>query len=183
MKAFLIAFVVVIASTAAFAADAPAISQVIDAQIRTVEHDVIPLAEAMPEDSYNFIPTAGAFDGVRSFSQQLTHIAAVNYAVAAAVLGEVNPSSLETDENGPRSIRGKVAIVKYLKDSFEYAHKAAAALTSANTMEMMQSPFGQEKTPKISLLSIVAWHTYDHYGQAVVYARMKGIVPPASRPQ
>ena len=25
------------------------------------------------------------------------------------------------------------------------------------------------------------WHSFDHYGQMVVYARMNGIVPPASR--
>jgi hypothetical protein len=30
---------------------------------------------------------------------------------------------------------------------------------------------------------MLMWHSYDHYGQAVVYARMNGIVPPASRGQ
>jgi hypothetical protein len=73
--------------------------------------------------------------------------------------------------------------VKYLKDSFTLAHKAAAGLTAANAMDMVPSAFGSGKTPRMSMASVVPWHTFDHYGQSVVYARMNGIIPPASRPQ
>jgi hypothetical protein len=31
------------------------------------------------------------------------------------------------------------------------------------------------------MASVAVWHSFDHYGQMVVYARMNGIIPPASR--
>jgi DinB family protein len=160
---------------------APSLSKVFDGQVRTLESEVVPLAEAMPADKYDFAPTAGEFKGVRTFSQQMAHIATVIYEVSAAALGEKCPVETGQNENGSPSIKGKDAVVKYLKDSMTYAHKATAALTAANMMDMMPSPFGNQKTPRISLISTIAWHTFDHYGQAVEYARMNRIIPPASR--
>ena len=166
-------------------ADAPRTSmgKVLDDPLRSADREIVSLAEAMPAEKYGFRPTDGEFKNVRTFSQQMTHIAAILYEVSAGALGEKNPSEAGKDENGPASINGKDAAVKYLKDAFAYAHKAASAVTSANAMDMMQSPFGSGKTSRIDLVTTLMWHSFDHYGQAVVYARMNGIVPPASRGQ
>ena len=174
-----------IALVLAFAADAPApsIGKAMDMEVQIAESEVVPLAEAMPADKYDFAPSQGDFKGVRTFSQQMMHIAAINYLVSAAALGEKNPSEAGAGENGPASVKGKDAVVKYLKDSYAYAHKATASLTAANAMDMVQSPFGGGKIARMSTVSAVGWHSFDHYGQAVVYARMNGIVPPASRPR
>jgi DinB family protein len=171
------------ASTMLFAAEPPAsnLSKLLDGQIRQVESEIVSLAEAMPADKYDFAPAGGAFKGVRTFAQQMTHTAAVAYMVSAAALGEKNPSEAGSGENGPASIKGKDAVVKYLKDAFAYAHKAAGSITPANFMELVPSAFGSEKTPRLNMISVVTWHSFDHYGQVVVYARMNGIVPPASR--
>jgi uncharacterized damage-inducible protein DinB len=173
------------ASTAVFAADAPtpSMGSVLDGQLRSAEREIVSLAEAMPADKYGFHPTAGEFKNVRTFSLQMSHIAAVLYEISAAALGEKNPSETGKDENGPASLQGKEAVVKYLKDAFAYAHKAASKVTTANAMDMVQSPFGDGKTQRVGLVSSLVWHSFDHYGQAVVYARMNGIVPPASRGQ
>ncbi len=181
MRTILLGFAA--AAIAAIAADAPtpSIGKIVDNQIRLAEREVVSLAEAIPAEKYGFAPSAGEFEGVRTFSQQMTHIAAVNFMVASAALGEKNPSEIGPSENGPASIKGKDAVVTYLKDSFVYAHQAAAALTAENMLEMMQSPFGSGKSPRMAIISEITWHTFDHYGQAVVYARMNGIVPPASR--
>ena len=154
----------------------------LDGDIKMVESEFVALAEAMPADKYDFAPTSGEFRGVRTFAQQLTHVAADNFAVASAALGEPNPSSLGQNENGPDSIKGKEAVVKYLKDSYAYAHKAAAAMTTDNAMEILQSPIGMGKVTRLAMLNLVIWHSFDHYGQSVVYARMNGIIPPASQP-
>lgn len=145
------------------------------------ESEVVGLAEAMPADKYDFAPTQGEFKNVRTFGQQMMHIAAVNYMVASAALGVPNPSEAGKGENGPATIQGKDAVVQYLKDSYAYAHKAAVSITAANSLDLVKSPFGEGKAPRMSMPSVVAWHSFDHYGQAVVYARMNGIVPPASR--
>ena len=166
-----------------FAADTqiPSIGKLFDGQISGVEREVVSLAEAMPAEQYNFAPAQGEFKGVRTFSQQMTHIATIIYEVSAAALGEKCPVEEGKDENGAASIQGRDAVVKYLKDSFTYAHKAANAMTNANMMDMVQSPFGSGKTARVSLIATISSHTFDHYGQAVVYARMNKIIPPASR--
>jgi hypothetical protein len=186
MKKILYGFgVSLMAASLGFAADAPvpSIGKAVDLEIQIAESEVVPLAEAMPAEKYDFAPSQGDFKGVRTFSQQMMHIAAVNYQVASATLGEKNPSEIGAGENGPASIKGKDAVVKYLKDSYTYAHKATASLTAANAMDMVPSPFGGGKIARISIAAFPGWHSFDHYGQAVVYARMNGIVPPASRPQ
>src|SRR5712671_4259354 len=84
-------------------------------------------ADAMPEDKYSFAPTTGEFKGVRTFAQQVKHVAAVNYILAAAILEEKSP--VDTGgENGPDSVTSKTDIIKYLKDSFVYLHKATLSI-------------------------------------------------------
>ncbi len=156
------------------------ISQVVDRGITIIESEFVSAAEAMPEDKYGFAPTNGEFKGVRTFAQQIKHVAAVNYLVASSILGEKPP--VDTGgEKGPDSAKSKADILNFLKDSFAYAHKAVATITDANALEPIPNPFGKEKTTRLSLGSVFAWHGFDHYGQMVEYLRMDGIVPPASR--
>ena len=44
-------------------------------QVTLVENDVLSLAEAMPADRYDFLPTDGEFEGVRTFGEQVRHLA------------------------------------------------------------------------------------------------------------
>lgn len=162
------------------AADSPAtIGQIHDRELSILERELVPLAEAMPADKYDFAPTQGAFKGVRTFGQQMTHVASVMYSISGTVLGEKPPADIGTGENGPASLKGKDAIVKYLKDAFSYSHKAMRSLTEQNFAEMV--PAYGSKAPRGQVASELVWHGFDHYGQAVVYLRMNGIIPPASR--
>src|SRR5579884_695782 len=165
------------------AADAPtaSIGKILDNQLRMIENEFVPLAEALPADKYSFAPTGGEFKGVRTFAQQVTHTAAVMYMVSAALLGEKNPSEPGPNENGPASLKSKDDIVKYLKDAFAYAHQAMATITDQNATELIPPPFGTRKTPRLAIANENIWHAFDHYGQMVVYARMNGVIPPASR--
>lgn len=49
------------------------VAKVLDYEITLLEGDIIPLAEAMPADKYDFAPTAGEFKGVRTFAEQVSH--------------------------------------------------------------------------------------------------------------
>jgi hypothetical protein len=71
--------------------------------------------------------------------------------------------------------------VKYLKAAIAYTHKAMNSLTAANLTDMVKPPFGENKVSRVSMANLPVWHSFDHYGQMVVYARMNGIIPPASR--
>jgi DinB superfamily len=158
----------------------PTFAMVFDRNLGGVEKEVVSAAEAMPDDKFNFAPTEGEFKGVRTFAQQIKHIAAVNYMLGAGILAEKPPIDLKS-ENGPDNITSKADVVKFLKDSFTYAHKAANSVTDANVLEMIQSPFGSNKTTRLTLTIIMLGHPFDHYGQMVEYLRMNGIIPPASR--
>jgi hypothetical protein len=63
------------------------ISQVLDSSIKAVEGEFVPAAEAMPEEKYGFAPTNGEFKGVRTFAEQVKHVAASNYLIGAHILG------------------------------------------------------------------------------------------------
>jgi hypothetical protein len=166
----------------AFAADpTSAIGKALDQELKVAESDIVPLVEAMPADKFGFAPSNGSFKNARTFQQQATHSAFVIYAVASAILGEKNPSEAGQSENGPPSIQGKEATVKYLKDAFAYGHKAIATINEKNVTELVASPFGNNKVTRLAMASVAVWHTFDHYGQMVVYARMNGVVPPASK--
>ncbi len=56
-----------------------------------------------------------------------------------------------------------------------------ATLTDKNATELVQSAFGNNKVARIYMANVTLWHSFDHYGQMVIYARMNGVVPPASR--
>src|SRR5581483_2564957 len=85
----------------------------LNAALTIVESEVVPAAEAMPDDKYDFAPTNGEFKGVRTFALQVKHVAAVNYLVGAAILGEKVPLDVG-GENGPESIKTKADTVKFL---------------------------------------------------------------------
>jgi uncharacterized damage-inducible protein DinB len=156
------------------------VTEILDNGVRNLEHEFVPAADAMPEDKFGFAPANGEFKGVRTFAQQIKHVAAVNYELGAAILEQKPPVDIG-DEAGPASITTKADILKYLKDSFAYVHKAIATINDKNLVESVRSPFGEGKVTRLSLASSVAWHGFDHYGQMVVYLRMNGIIPPASR--
>jgi uncharacterized damage-inducible protein DinB len=159
----------------------PTVASDVEAEVSRAERQVLEVAEAMPEEKFTFTPESlnisGAdFKGVRTFAVQVKHIAASNYFIWSPITGEKLPDGLK-DGNGPENMKSKAAILKFLKDSFALGHRVAATLTAEN---MLQHP-GSSKSTRLHLAEFGVAHAYDHYGQMVVYLRMNGIVPPASR--
>lgn len=161
---------------------APTLAAAVDRDIGAVEKQIIDVAEAMPEEKFNFSPErlnipGSEYQGVRSFAAQLKHVATSNYYIWWRLTGEKLPEGLGDDGNGPANIKTKAEIIKFLKDSFALGHRAAATLTPEN---MLQLPQGSKST-RLRLAEFGISHACDHYGQMVEYLRMNGIVPPASR--
>src|SRR4029077_246731 len=119
--------------------------------------------------------------GDRTFAQQAKHIEPIMYMVPAAGLKE--KASVELGgEHGPEHVRAKTEVIEFLKGAFAYANKSIATLTTQNHLERLKSPFEDATVPRVFTADIVTSHSYDHYGQMVVYARMNGVIPPASLP-
>ena len=68
--------------------------------------------------------------------------------------------------------------MEYLKASIAYARTAMASLTEKNHLDPLRTYFGSQ--PRIAVAAGIAFHSYDHYGQLVIYARMNGVPPPTS---
>jgi hypothetical protein len=173
---------------AAGAASKPAtpqsIAAILDGNLKQVESELVPAVEAMPEDKFEFAPTNGEFNGVRTFALQARHVATTNFWLYAVVSGEKNPVELGKDENGSDTLKTKADIVKYLKDSYAFAHKALNSVPANGWTKEMPGPFGpKSKTSPLSMAVLLQGHQFDHYGQMVEYLRMNGIIPPASRPR
>jgi len=164
----------------------PTIASAIDREISIVEKQVVEAAEAMPEDKFDFSPeklniSGSDYKGVRTFGEQLKHIAASNYLIWSPITGEKPPDNVN-DGKGPDNMKSKADIIKYVKDSFGFGHKSVATLNSSNLVEPITSSSGRQTT-RLFLATFAAAHCFDHYGQMIEYLRMNGIVPPASRGQ
>lgn len=153
------------------------VSKELDVWVSKTEEQLVPTADAMPEEKFGFAPSAsvGNFEGVRTFGEMVKHLSATNYILASAVLGE-KPPHKEHDEKAPDTLRSKAEIMEYLKDSFALLHRAAAAINEENEGEIVKF----DRTRPGLIVDALA-HSFNHYGQLVEYLRMNGIVPPASR--
>jgi len=149
-------------------------------QIDLVEHDLVGLAKAIPDERYDFRPAGAGFDGARTFGEQVRHTATMIFMTAAIVLEERSPYGPGANDNGPADIQGKAQIVGYLEASIRYARKAMATLTPANHLDPLKTYFGWQ--PRIEVAAGVAYHSYNHYGQMVIYARLNGLVAPSATP-
>lgn len=149
---------------------------------KSVQSQIVSAADAMPAVKYGFAPEDGEFKGVRTFSQQVKHLAATNHILAAAALGEEPPADAG-DEVGPESVRSKPEILSYLNESFAHLGKAIDAIGEKNAMVKSSpiSPLPAKGTTRLGLTVEALIHAFNHYGQMVEYLRMNGIVPPASR--
>jgi len=159
------------------------VSGALDFWITNSEKDIVSAADAMPEEKYSFAPTAGEFADARTFAQQVKHLAANNYRMAARMLGRPATPDQEA-ETGPEAVRSKFEILEYVRGSFVALHRSAATITAENAVTPVfpaRAGTVRQNTRVQFAVDAVA-HSYDHYGQIVEYLRMNGIVPPASRP-
>ena len=158
-------------------------SQILSFILDFQEKRILDVAEAMPEEKYGFAPAGEGFKGVRTFREQLRHIAADNYMLGSAILGEKAPVDLGAGEYGNTAANTKAEIIRDLKASFAYMHRAAATTDDRNvpipTPSISPWPGGTATRLGVAIEDLV--HTWDHYGQLVEYLRMNNIVPPASR--
>jgi uncharacterized damage-inducible protein DinB len=128
-----------------------------------VGEKLVKMAEEFPEDKFEYKPA----DGVRTFADVLRHVAFWNQWVAKTARGEKpdgKPNELPKAEFGT-----KAKVVAALKSSLADA--------AAELKKQPASPGPREAGLWTSFIS----HSSEHYGQLVVYFRMNGLVPPASR--
>jgi hypothetical protein len=152
------------------------------------EYQIRSAAEAMPEEKYVYRPAEGKFKNekpefgpaeVRTFAEQVKHVACANFAFAAELDGQKPPEAC--DKGGPSPAKSKKELLIYLRDSFGAIRSSLNRLDAKNMFEPIEGPYAGPNT-RLGLATVIVWHAADHYGQMTLYLRMNGIVPPASRP-
>jgi plastocyanin len=158
-------------------------AKALDELLSLYEGEAMGVVQAMPADKYSFAPTAATFaagqtvkfDSVRTFAQQVTHVAEANFYFYSSLSG-LKP---EIDTDKLANITTKDEAVAALAASFKFAHKAIATITPENAFLPIKPVDGQGTRATVAAFGVA--HGYDHYGQMVEYLRMNGIVPPGSK--
>jgi uncharacterized damage-inducible protein DinB len=148
-------------------------------RVTMIERSFVTLADAMPAEKYGFKPTNGEFKDVRTFGEQVKHVACANFAFFNEIEKKEPPS--DCANGGPDPAKTKAELMAYLRESFDYAQRVLRTMTLANALDPAGGPYGGAST-RLELTTLAVWHASDHFGQLVVYLRLNGIVPPASQP-
>jgi uncharacterized damage-inducible protein DinB len=143
-----------------------------------ISRSFVSLADAMPEEKWSFAPKDGAFTDARTFAEQVKHVACANFAFFQQI--EKKPPPDKCGTGGPHPAKTKAELMAYLRESFGYARDVLNRMTPENAMDAAGGPYGGDST-RLGLTTLAVWHASDHYGQLVIYLRMNGVVPPASR--
>ena len=137
----------------------------------------IAVANAMPAGDYNFRPNQEEM----SYGQLMAHIAAANLNACANASGlsrpELPPKIAQWSKDTQKVDVDKETAIHFLGDSFEFCHKAVAAMTPSR-LDSVVGPPARNLTGFEWLWGYFT-HTAHHRGQAEVYLRVKGIKPPA----
>ena len=162
-------------TTGAFYSDSltPSLAASARAMHATIRRDLAEAAAAMPADEYAFKPTAQ----VRSFAELVGHVTNANFFFCSQAKGERMPSSTNFEKE-----TSKDALVKGLNDALAYCDEAYAGTTDANVSGLvkMAGPGAGKETTRGLLLMFNTTHNNEHYGNLVVYMRLKGHVPPST---
>src|SRR6266545_3492815 len=98
----------------------------------------------MPENRYSFQPQDGAFKDVRTFAEQVKHVACGNYGFFNEIEGKEPPK--DCGRGGPSPARTKAELMQYLRDSFEYANRVLATIDEKNLLAHVEGPYGGPST-------------------------------------
>ena len=141
----------------------------------TIRRNLIEAAEAMPAGDFAFKPTPQ----VRSFAELIGHVATANYLFCSVAKGEPMP----TKDNFEKTVTDKAGAVKALGAALTYCDAAYKETTDANANNAVKLPAigasGGQSTRALVLMFNTT-HNNEHYGNVVLYLRLKNIVPPST---
>jgi len=140
----------------------------------TIRRDLLEAAEAMPAADYAFKPTPQ----IRSFAELVGHVVGANNYFCSMAKGEPPPSTV----NFEKTVTDKAALVKALGSALSYCDGVYKETTDANANQSVKiaGPGGSGQSTRALVLMFNVTHNNEHYGNVVLYLRLKGIVPPST---
>ena len=129
---------------------------------------------AMPADKYSFKAT----DSVRSFAQQMLHLASGNIGLMAAGTDQ-KPPITRRDLETSAGAQAKDSVMYFVTTSYDFCISAVKA-TDVNKWGEKKK-FGPGEETRFSLITKTFEHQTHHRGQTTVYIRLVGMKPPAEK--
>jgi uncharacterized damage-inducible protein DinB len=139
----------------------------------TIRRDLAEAAESMPAADYSFKPTPE----IRSFATLIGHVATANFRFCAQAQNAPGPSAIDYEQ-----ATDKAVLVNALNESLAFCDRVYAATTEANVNQRVafDGAAGNGQTTRGSMLVFNTTHNNEHYGNIVIYLRLKGRVPPST---
>lgn len=132
---------------------------------------------AMPANKY----ATRATDSVRSFAQQLLHIAQANMFLVSTATGEKATYSGPDLEKSP-SAQSADSVMYYVNSSYDFVINAIRKLPPSSFMQTATLNMGRPLTAtRLSWLLKAFEHQTHHRGQTTIYLRIAGVRPPNER--
>ena len=165
--------VVVFLSTAFFAAPAHAatLKEELLRDWLEMKETMRKLANEMPEEKYGYKSTPPQ----RDFAQQVLHVANANVINLRFLRGKAMPPAID------RNLKAKADVIKAMDDSFDYGTALIKELTDQTLMATVETNAFLGPSSRARVIWFLLGHSWDIYGQMVVYLRLNGGVPPASQ--
>ena len=131
----------------------------------------------MPANKYSF----KAADSIRSFAQQMLHLAGANVFFMSLATDQKAPSSFPQDLEQRVSAQTKDSVMYFVTTSYDYAISAAKSIDITKWGEKKKLPFGGYEETRYALINKAIEHQAHHRGQTTIYIRLQGIRPPQER--
>ena len=166
----------VVAASSLFAGDgSPSIGKELAASWQRAATDILDVAEAMPEEKYDFKPVPE----VATFREQLGHLAGIVQRSMDSAKG------VKHEPSEAYKTMKKAEVVSLVKQRFQAGQEMIASLTDAQLLEQVKFPIGDRMVTRLTYWLGPLYQVRNHHGQLVVYLRMNGVVPPttARRPR
>lgn len=135
-----------------------------------VNKKVISLAQALPQDKYNWRPTADS----RSFAEVFLHVSGERYFILG-LMGAAPPAGFD-GKTYEKSTTDKAKIIDELTKSGDYTQKTIQGMANADYAKLLPKLGPQANEGDVIYILVADAH--EHLGQLVAYARVNGIVPP-----
>jgi len=143
-----------------------------------IGNKLIAMAEDFPEDKYGF----KAQKDERSFGENLLHVAYDYNMMLSAMKGSTEQIAWNEDSLY-KKYPTKESIVKYLKQAVSDGAELLKVQGDSGLTREFKFPWGNFKAHGLLGWMGILEHAGEHYGQLVVYYRINGMIPPASRPK
>jgi uncharacterized damage-inducible protein DinB len=129
--------------------------------------------DAMPADGYSYKATPE----IRTFAQQMLHLADGNYFMVSSATGQPSPMGQTSAERTVAPT--KEATTRAVMDSYDYVIRSLQGMTTAQLQESVKLE-GHELS-KSAAFGKAFEHQTHHRGQTTIYLRLKGVKPPQER--